>query len=347
MTTALAAADGALSTLNAMVGMLPDPELLVFMHVRKEAVLSSQIEGKQSSLQDLLAVEAQVLDPDRPKDVGEVLNYVIAMNHGLRRVATLPVSIRLVREIHRLLLDGVRGSERTPGELRRTQNWIGLTGGRFEDAVFVPPPPDAVPGALGEWETFLHTDHGLPPLLQVGLAHAQFETIHPFLDGNGRVGRHLIVFLLCERGALTEPVLYLSHFFRAHQGAYYDRLQGVRDEGDWEAWLLFFLHGVAGVAQEAAVTIRRIAELREVHRARVTEQFGRVAAKGLRVLDSLFTRPIITVRAASDLTGTSFEAANNLIARFVEQGILEEITGYRRNRRFRYNTYIQLFSDEP
>ena len=346
MSSALAEAAGGLSALNAAVGTLPDPELFVFMYVRKEAVLSSQIEGTESSLLDLLEAEARTLDPHRPRDVDEVLNYVGAMRHGLRRLQTLPVSIRLVREIHKLLLEGVRGSERTPGELRRSQNWIGPARCRLEEAVFVPPPPDVVPSALGAWEAFLQSEHDLPLLLQVGLAHAQFETIHPFLDGNGRVGRLLIVFLLCERGALCKPVLYLSHYLRRHRREYYDLLQGVRDDGDWEAWLLFFVRGVREVAKEATMTIQRIARLRETDRGRITARFGRVAANGLRVLDALFTRPIVTVRSVQELTGTSFEAANNLVSRFVEHGILEETTGFKRNRRFRYEAYIDLFSDE-
>ena len=262
---------------------LPNPDLFVFMYVRKEAVLSSQIEGTQSSLQNLLAAEASLHDPDTPSDVGEIVNYVRAMNHGLARVGELPVSVRLIREIHTELLRGVRGGKLRPGELRASQNWIGPGGCTLREATFVPPPPREVPAALGDLEHFLHADDALPPLVRVALAHAQFETIHPFLDGNGRVGRLLITFLLTERRLLAKPVLYLSHYFKRHRADYYDRLQAVRDEGDWEGWLGFFLEGVVEVCGEAADT------------------------------------------AAA---------------------ILREITGYARNRRFRFDPYLRLF-EEP
>jgi Fic family protein len=221
------------------------------MHVRKEAVLSSQIEGTQSSLQDLLAAEAHILGETRPRDVDEVVNYVRAMNHGLARLTDLPVSVRLIREIHAEMLKGVRGSKLTPGELRRSQNWIGPGGCTLAEATFVPPPPAVVPEALGALETFLHDSEDIPLLIKLGLAHAQFETIHPFLDGNGRVGRLLITFLLCERSALHKPVLYLSHYLKRHRQAYYEHLQAVRERGDWEGWLTFFFRGVAEVSMQS------------------------------------------------------------------------------------------------
>jgi fido (protein-threonine AMPylation protein) len=239
----LSEADRALGRLDGSLQTLPHPDPFVYMYVRKEAVLSSQIEGTQSSLQDLLAEEAHVAADDRPRDVEEVVNYVRAMNHGLARLAGLPVSVRLIREIHAELLSGVRGSRPTPGELRRTQNWIGPGGCTLAEATFLPPPPDAVPGALGDLEKFLHAGGDLPLLVQIGLAHAQFETIHPFLDGNGRVGRLLITFLLCEKGALRKPVLYLSHYFKKHRQAYYELLQAVRDRGAFEEWLASILRG--------------------------------------------------------------------------------------------------------
>jgi Fic family protein len=344
----LSKADRALGRLDGSVVTLPNPDLLVFMYVRKEAVLSSQIEGTQSSLQDLLAAEADLFESaDIPRDVDEVINYVEAMNYGLRRLAALPVSVRLIREIHERLLRGVRGSRLTPGELRRSQNWIGPAGSRIADAVFVPPPPDVVPQALGELETFLHHTDDLPLLVKIGLAHAQFETIHPFLDGNGRVGRLLITFLLTERGVLEKPVLYLSHYLKRHRQEYYDRLQAVRDHGDWEGWLAFFLRGVSEVSGEATETVRRVLLLRERHRAEITQQLGRAAGNGHRVLESLFDRPIVSVGEVRELTGTSFAAANQLVARMTDIGILREITGYSRNRRFRYDPYVRLFTDEP
>jgi Fic family protein len=234
-------------------------------------VLSSQIEGTQSSLQDLLAAEAAVLDRERPRDVGEVLNYVWAMNHGLARLDELPVSVRLIREIHPVLMEGARGGRLTPGELRTTQNWIGPAGCTLAEATFVPPPPHAVPDALSDLERFLHRDDGLPGLVKVGLAHAQFETIHPFVDGNGRIGRLLITFLLTERRLLSRPVLHLSHHLRRHRQTYYDLLQAVRDDGDWEGWLAFFLGGVVEVAGDAAETAHRILLVREDAQRRITD----------------------------------------------------------------------------
>ncbi|MEO8360737.1 MAG: Fic family protein [Vicinamibacteria bacterium] len=343
----LSEADRALGRLDGSVLTLPNPDLFVFMYVRKEAVLSSQIEGTQSSLQDLLAAEAQLLDPASPKDVDEVVNYVSAMNHGLGRLADLPVSVRLIREIHQKLMTGVRGGNLQPGEIRTSQNWIGPAGSNLNTAAFVPPPHHAVPGALGDLEKFIHQDDDLPPLVKIALAHVQFETIHPFLDGNGRVGRLLITFLLTERSILHKPVLYLSHYFKQHRQRYYDLLQAVRADGAWEEWIAFFLTGVAEVAREAAVTARRILHLREEHRAAITTRLGRAAGNGHKVLESLFDRPIIAVSDVPRLTGTSFAAANVLVSKLVELGILSEMTGFARNRRFQYAPYIALFTEAP
>lgn len=341
----LSEADRALGRLDGSVQTLPNPELFVFMYVRKEAVLSSQIEGTQSSLQDLLAAEAELFGADgRPGDVGEVVNYVAAMNLGLSRLSDMPVSVRLIREIHARLMAGVRGSHLTPGELRISQNWIGPSGCTLAEATFVPPPPELVPEALGDLELFLHRVDGLPPLIKIGIAHAQFETIHPFLDGNGRVGRLLITFLLTELGILVKPVLYLSYFFKRHRSEYYDLLQSVRDRGDWENWLAFFLRGVAEVSEEATTTARRILALREEHRVMITENLGRAAGDGHKVLESLFDRPIVSVNEVREMTGTSYPAANNMVARLESLGILKEITGYTRYRRFSYDPYVRIFS---
>jgi Fic family protein len=343
----LSQADRALGRLDGSIQTLPNPDLFVFMYVRKEAVLSSQIEGTQSSLNDLLAVEAQILSPDQPKDVAEVLNYVNAMNYGLERLRTLPLSIRLIREIHERLLHGVRGSRLTPGDLRTSQNWIGPKGCTLNEASFVPPPPHEVPLVLGELETFLHAPSDLPPLIQIGLAHSQFETIHPFLDGNGRVGRLLISFLLCQREILLKPVLYLSHFFKQHRLEYYERLQAVRDAGDWEGWLAFFLRGVASVSREATETARRILALRDEHRASVTAQLGRAAGNGHRLLEHLYQRPIVSVADVQRLTGTTYTAANKLVLRLTRLGLIKEATGHKRNRLFRYEPYILIFGEDP
>lgn len=342
----LSRADYALGRLDGAVLTLPNPDLFVLMYVRKEAVLSSQIEGTQSSLQDLLAAEAAILDPERPADVHEVLNYVRAMNHGLACLDELPVSSRLIRAIHAVLMEGVRGGRLTPGEFRTSQNWIGPAGGTLADAAFVPPPAHEVPGAVSELERFLHRDDALPPLVKVGLAHAQFETIHPFLDGNGRVGRLLITFLLTEQQLLSRPVLYLSHYFKRHRQAYYDQLQAVRDRGDWEGWLAFFLEGVAEVAHDAAQTAHRILLVREEARTEITEHLGRAAGNGHRVLDRLFDHPIVTVANVRDWLSVTHAGANNLVKRLEALEILREFTGYARHRRYRFEPYLRLFEEE-
>ncbi len=341
----LSNADRALGRLDGSVQTLPNPDHFVFMYIRKEAVLSSQIEGTQSSLHDVLAAEAQIVDEELPRDVGEVINYVGALRYGLRRIETLPVSVRLIQEIHERLVSGTRGGRLTPGEVRRSQNWIGPQGCTLADATFVPPPPDMLAESLGALERFIHADDALPPLLRIGLAHAQFETIHPFLDGNGRLGRLLITFLLTERGILQHPVLYLSHFFKRHRQEYYDRLQAVRDTGDWEGWLVFFLRGITEVSQEASGMAGRILTLREAHRDAITEHLGRVAGNGHRVLDTLYDRPILTVNQVQEIIGTTYPAANALVSRLEELGILREITGYARNRRYRYEPYVALFAE--
>lgn len=342
----LSRADRMLGRLDGAIQTLPAADLFVFMYVRKEAVLSSQIEGTQSSLHDVLDAEARVFRPDRPDDVHEVINYVGAMQYGLERLRDLPLSVRLIREIHERLLRGVRGGRHQPGELRRSQNWIGPAGCTLREADFVPPPPHDVPDLLGGLERFLQSSDDLPALVRIGLAHAQFETIHPFLDGNGRVGRLLITFLLCQQEILLKPILYLSHFFKQHRAEYYARLQAIRDAGDWENWLTFFLRGVTAVSAEATGTARRILALREEHRAAVTARFGHAAGKGHLVLDRLYERPIVSVTGIRSITGTSYTAANTLVARFVAAGVLQEATGYRRNRLFRYEPYIRLFTDD-
>ena len=345
MQSLLSRADRALGRLDGSIQTLPDPDLFVFMYVRKEAVLSSQIEGTQSSLNDLLEAEAQIFNAVRPRDVGEVLNYVNAMRLGLSSLEELPVSLRLIRQIHERLLHDVRGAHRQPGELRTTQNWIGPAGCTLNTATFVPPPPDRLLDALGDWERFIHDESPMPILVKIGLAHAQFETIHPFLDGNGRAGRLLITFLLCEREILSKPVLYISHFFKQHREQYYNLLQATRDSGDWESWIKFFLEGITVVSGEATETARQIVALREQHRQLITTEFGRVAANGLTVLESLYSRPIISVNDIVDLTTVSFTAANQLMQKFVHHGLLAETTGQARNRRFRYGAYINLFSN--
>lgn len=344
MLSLISRADRALGRLDGSIQTLPDADLFVFMYVRKEAVLSSQIEGTQSSLNDLLEAEAKILSPHRPRDVDEVLNYVNAMNYGIKRLAELPFSIRLTKEIHARLLEGVRGAKCEPGEVRRSQNWIGPSGCTLTEATFVPPPPSELAQALSDLEKFVHAKDAMPALVKIGLIHAQFETIHPFLDGNGRMGRLLISFLLFQSEILLKPVLYLSHYFKQHRQRYYDLLQNVRDNGDWEIWLKFFLTAVSEVSLEATETARQIVALREHHRRCIVDSFGRATANGLTVLESLYSQPIIMVKNIANMTGVSFTAANKLMNRFVEENILIESTGQARNRQFRYTDYINLFA---
>ncbi len=339
----LSQADLALGRLDGSIQILPNPDLFVLMYVRKEAVLSSQIEGTQSSLQDLLAAEVQLYAPEAPKDVDEVINYVAAMNHGLSRLAELPVSVRLIRELHEKLLAGVRGHRLTPGEVRTSQNWIGPGGCTLNEATYVPPPPELVPQALGDLESFIHAEDDLPVLIRIGLVHAQFETIHPFLDGNGRIGRLLITFLLMNGGVLHKPVLYLSYYLKQHRSRYYELLQAVRDRGAYEEWLSFFLQGVSEVSAQASDTARRMLSLREAHRALIAERLGRAAGGGHRILEHLYTRPIVSVNEVRDLLYVTYTAANGLVDRLVDVGVLAEMTGQARNRRFQYAAYIDLF----
>ena len=336
----LSAADTALGRLDGITGILPNPDLFVAMYVRQEAVLSSQIEGTQASLTDVLQFEAGDREDAKLRDVQEVVNYVGAMNYGLEQTA-LPMSLRLIREIHARLMQGVRGEHLEPGEFRRSQNWIGPAGCTLSTASFVPPPPHLLLPLMGDLERFLYDD-ALPPLIHAGLAHAQFETIHPFLDGNGRVGRLLTTFLLCQRGILSRPLLYLSHFLKQNRTEYYDRLQAVRTHGAWEEWLTFFVRGVRDVAAQAQETARKILDLRAHYQAALQSE-GKAGATLLRVLDLLFAQPVLTPATLEEKLRVSYVTANNHIARLEELGILRETTGYKRNRRFSFVPYLALF----
>lgn len=342
----LSRADRALGRLDGSVQSLPNADLFVFMYVRKEAVLSSQIEGTQASIGDVLEVEAQVFDPERPDDVGEVLNYVNALNYGLERLDTLPLSMRLIREIHAHLMQGVRGQHATPGEFRQTQNWIGPSGATLKTATFIPPPPDALPDLLTNLERYIHQKDTIPLLIKIGIAHAQFETLHPFIDGNGRTGRLLITLLLCERETLIKPVLYLSYYLKRNRQQYYDLLQAIRHSGHWEEWIKFFLCGVAEVANEATETARRIVDLREAHRDLIVSHLDRGAANGLKLLESLYQRPIFAVADVAEILSITPQAANKLTEKLLGLGLIVEITGHKRNRRFRYQPYIALFTED-
>lgn len=337
----LSAADRAIGRLDSATELLPNPDLFIRMYVRKEAVYSSQIEGTQASLTDLLEYEAGRVRRDNPEDTKEVSNYVAAMNFGLERLASLPLSSRLLKEIHAKLLEGVRGSEKDPGSFRRYQNWIGPTGGSMNDAVFIPPPHQDINKIMGELESFLHDQNPLPPLLKCGLAHSQFETIHPFLDGNGRMGRLLITFLLCWQGTLKRPLLYLSYYFKKHRQEYYERLQAVRDQGSWEAWLLFFLNGVRDVAKEAMDKARKIQNLRDEHRQLV----GGRSELAQKLLDLLFINPVLDVKLASSHLACSYQGANNVIKRFLENNLLYQKDISERYRFFIYKDYLDILGE--
>lgn len=339
----LSEADRAIGRLDATTELLPNPDLFVAMYVRKEAVLSSQIEGTQASLTDLLEYEVEAARGGEFGDVREVVNYVQALDYGLSRLDELPMSLRLLREIHAVLLKDVRGSEREPGEFRRSQNWIGAPGSLLSDALYVPPPPDVLLEAMGNLEAFLYDETPMPILIRCGLAHAQFETIHPFLDGNGRVGRLLITLMLYWKGVLRRPLLYLSAYLKRHRQEYYEHLQRVRDQGDWEGWLSFFLGGVRDVSREAADTARSVQQLRERHRDLVGREVTGTAT-GLLLLDNLFMQPMLNVNRAADVIGRTYPVANELVATFQRLGLLEEVTGRKRNRVYAYSPYLELFA---
>jgi len=340
----LEAAVLAVGRLDGVSTLLPDKALFLYAYVRKEAVLSSQIEGTQSSLSDLLLFELNEAPGVPLDDVVEVSNYVAALDHGLARLREgFPLSNRLIREIHGVLLAHGRGSSKDPGQFRRSQNWIG--GSRPGNAVFVPPPHTAVPDCMAALERFMHAeDDGLPVLVRAGLAHVQFETIHPFLDGNGRVGRLLITFLLCHTRLLREPLLYLSLYLKQNRATYYALLDRVRREGDWEAWLAFFLDGVRETAEGAVSTAQRLAAMFQDDRRQV-EPAGRRVGSALRVHEALKARPILSLPAICDATGLSFPAAASGMDLLADLGIARELTGKRRNRLFVYDRYLAILNE--
>ncbi len=342
LTRLLSEADRSLGRLDGVASVLPNPNLFVAMYVRQEAVLSSQIEGTQSTLEDVLQFEIDARGHDVPKDVEEVVNYVHAMNYGLARLKELPLSLRLIREIHAKLIEGVRGGHRTPGAFRTDQNWIGPAGCSLSQATFVPPPVHEMHAALDNLEKFLYDTDSFPTLIHCGLVHAHFETIHPFIDGNGRIGRLLITFLLCHRGILQLPLLYLSYYLKAHRTEYYDRLIAIRNDGDWEGWLRFFLRGVDEVSQAATTTARAILTMREQHRQMIGQSLSS-SSYGTRLLDVLFMHPIISIQFVVQQLDCTSRTAGKLVEEFARLGLLQETTGWQRNRRYRYEPYLVLF----
>lgn len=334
----------ALGRLDGISGLLPNPALFLYSYVRKEAVLSSQIEGTQSTLSNLLLFELEEAPGAPLDDVREVSNYVAAFDHGLGRLEDFPLSNRLIREIHGVLLAHGRGSDKDPGEFRRSQVWIGGT--RPGNAHFVPPPADAVPDCMTAWERFLHDEtDNLPVLVRAGLAHVQFETIHPFLDGNGRIGRLLVTLLLCQAGVLRQPLLYLSLYLKQHRATYYELLNDVRRTGDWEAWISFFLEGVHQVSEHAITTAGRLSRMFQEDRDRLARKAGRRAGSAIRVHDALKERPILSLRAACARTHLAYGTAASAMDTLVEYGIARELTGKRRNRLFAYDGYLAALEE--
>jgi Fic family protein len=337
-------ANQAIGRLDGLASVLPDVSLFIYTYVRKEAVLSSQIEGTQSSLSDLLLFENEEAPGVPLEDVQEVSNYVAAMNHGLERIRSgFPLSLRLIREIHEILLSKGRGSGKQPGEFRQSQNWIG--GSRPGNAAYVPPPPELVLECMSDLERFLHDESpNLPIIVKVGIIHVQFETIHPFLDGNGRLGRLLITFLLCAQGVLREPILYLSLYFKANRAAYYELLDRVRTRGDWEAWLDFFLIGVRDTADQAANAARRILTLFEQDQRKI-ESLGRPAASVLRVFQHMQRNPIVAIPTTAKKIGISAPTVAKSLGHMIELGILHEVTGRERHRLFVYDKYLAILNE--
>lgn len=337
-------ANRALGRLDGISAFLPDPDLFIYSYVRKEAVLSSQIEGTQSSLSDLLLFEMEETPGALKTDVKEVSNYVRAMQHGLDRLNKgFPLSWRLIKEIHKTLLESTRGSDKELGEFRRSQNWIGGT--RPGNALYVPPPPHEVLPTMGDLEKFLHGDpEKVPTLLKAGLVHAQFESIHPFLDGNGRLGRLLITFILCAEKALAEPLLYLSLYFKAHRKNYYEALQKIRSEGDWEGWLEFFLIGVETVASEAESTAKKLFSMFEIHHRKI-QKLGKAASTALRVHDFLKKHAIVSLPVVSKELELSFPTVNKAMVNLQKLGLVREFTGKRRHRLFSYEGYLSVLTE--
>lgn len=336
----LSRADLALGRLDSVAEFLPAIDFFIFMYVRKEATISSQIEGTQATFIDLLKKEAKIEEGEMHKDVDEIINYIKAMNYGLKRLTEFPLSLRLIKEIHSQLLAGVRGEHKTPGDFRTSQNWIG--GPTIETAVFVPPPASEVISLMGDLEEFMHRLLPTPVLIKIGLIHAQFETIHPFLDGNGRIGRLLITFYLCQQKILHKPLLYLSDYFKANRQTYYDRLNNYRTKDAVESWLEFFLQGIIETSEKAVETARRIIVLRE-HGLKTISRFGRSAEKALIIYNNLYRSPLLKVKDVEKITKLSNPAALSLVNKFEKSGILKELTGFKRNRVFSFADYIALF----
>ncbi len=338
----LSQADRALARLDGVTTVLPNPELFVGMYVKKEALLSSQIEGTQASLEGVLKFEADITPSEDINEIKEVINYIKALNYGIERLKELPMSNRLIKEIHKILISGTRGSNKTPGEFRQTQNWIGPAGANLNEATFVPPPPYLVPELMSDLEKFMHRKDDIPPLVKAALIHAQFETIHPFLDGNGRVGRLLLTFYLYWQEVLTKPLLYLSFYFKKHREEYYNLLMKVRLNGEFEEWIKFFLKGVIEVSNEATTAAKEIITLKEdLIKMLIERKIGSGYAVGL--VELLFSMPIVTSKDVQNKLGIkSKDTLSRLLEKFVKAGIIEEVSGKKRYKKYMFSEYIDI-----
>ena len=340
MTNLLSIADRKLGRLDGITQVLPNPELFVTMYVKKEALLSSQIEGTQASFAEVLNAEHDI-NQER-KDVREVVNYVDAMSWGLEELDRFPLSLRLIRNIHKRLLKNTRGSQRSPGEFRTTQNWIGPPGCTIATATFVPPTVPDMQQAMGDLELFMHEQDDIPALIKIALIHAQFETIHPFLDGNGRMGRLLITFWLCQQQILTKPLLYLSYYFKMHRSEYYDRLMDVRKKGDWESWIKFFLCGIAEVSDEATTSAKEILRMKEDFSKKLYQLGGNSGHYQL-LLEKLFEHPYVSRSEVMTLLGVSNPTAGNIIEAFCNHGILTDMdSGKTRGKTYGFQDYLRI-----
>ena len=339
----LSKADRGLARLDGVTTVLPNPDIFIAMYVKKEALLSSQIEGTQASLEGVLEFEANLIPKEDIQEIKEVVNYVKALNYGIARLKEFPMSLRLIKEIHKILIEGTRGSHRDPGEFRKSQNWIGPAGASLNEAIFIPPPPDMVMPAMGEIEKFIYKKDEIPPLIKIALIHAQFETIHPFLDGNGRVGRLIITFYLLWKGILLKPLLYLSFYLKKHRTEYYNLLMRVRTEGLWEDWIKFFLKGISQTSYEAVESAREIIKLKDRLITKIYES-SIASIHAMQLIDFLFQNPLIDVNGTATKLGIHKDTANELIKKYEKLNILQEITGKKRYKKYIFKDYIEIIA---
>jgi len=343
MQSLLSNADRALAKLDGIIMVLPNPDLFIAMYVKKEALLSSQIEGIQASLEGVLEFEADLKPREDVEDIKEVISYIKALNYGIDRLKELPFSLRLIKEIHRILIEGTRGNSKTPGEFRSTQNWIGPPGASLSESIFVPPPPNIVLPVMGELEKFFYENIRIPPLVKIALTHAQFETIHPFLDGNGRIGRLLITFYLFWKGLLSKPILYLSFYLKKNRETYYNLLMKVRTQGDWEEWIKFFLKGIGEISGEAANTAKEIIQLKE---KLITTLYEKSISSiyAVKFIAYIFESPIIEIKNLIERFSVHKDTANELVKKFEGIGILKEVTGKQRYKKYLFKEYVDIIA---